>query len=64
MKHVIALNGSGDFTSLQAGVDAAAPGDEILLRPGVYRERVVIHRDGLRVTGEDGAVAMTSPWKT
>ena len=60
MKHVIALDGSGDFTSLQAGVDAAAPGDEILLRPGVYRERVVVHRDGLRIVGDDGAVVTGS----
>ena len=60
MKHVIALDGSGDFTSLQAVVDAAAPGDEILLRPGVYRERVVVHRDGLRIGGDAGAVATGS----
>ena len=56
MKYIVATDGSGDFTSLQAAVDAAAPGDEILVKPGVYRERVVVHRDGLRITGEDGAV--------
>ena len=50
---IVAKDGSGDFTSLQAGVDAAAPEVEILLRPGVYRERVVVHRDGLRIVGEE-----------
>ena len=56
MKYVVATDGSGDFTALQAAVDAAAPGDEIVMKPGIYRERVVVHRDGLRITGEDGAV--------
>ncbi len=56
MRYVVATDGSGDFTALQAAVDAAAPGDEILVKPGIYRERVVVHRDGLRITGEDGAV--------
>lgn len=56
MRYVVATDGSGDFTALQAAVDAAAPGDEIMVKPGIYRERVVVHRDGLRITGEDGAV--------
>ena len=60
MIHVVATDGSGDYRSLQAAVDAAAPGDEILLRSGVYRERVVVHRDGLRIVGEDGAVVTGS----
>ena len=51
MRYVVATDGSGDFTALQAAVDAAAPGDEILVKPGIYRERVVVHRDGLRITG-------------
>ena len=60
MKYIVATDGSGDFTALQAAVDAAVPGDEILLRPGIYRERVVVHRDGLRIVGEDGAVVTGS----
>ena len=54
MRVVIAPEG-GDFASVQRAVDAASPGDELLLRRGIYRERVVIHRDGLRLVGEDGA---------
>ncbi len=56
MRIVIAPDGSGDFTSLQAAVDAipeAAEGAELFLRSGVYRERVVIHRDSVRLVGED-----------
>lgn len=41
------------FVSVQAAVDAAAPGDEILILPGVYRERVVIGKDGLHLRGPD-----------
>ena len=55
MIRVIAPNG-GDFNSIQAAVDAAAPGDELIVRPGIYKERVVVHRSGLRIVGEDGAV--------
>lgn len=56
MVYVIDLNGGGDFSSVQAAVDHAAPGDTLIVRPGIYRERVVVHRDGLRVSGEDGAI--------
>ena len=55
MKFVIAPNG-GDFRSIQAAVDAAAPGDELIVRPGTYEERVVVHKSGLRILGEEGAV--------
>lgn len=55
MRYVIAPTG-GDFASVQAAVDAAADGDTLLIRAGVYAERVVIHRSGLRIACEDGAV--------
>lgn len=55
MKYVIAKTG-GDFTSFQAAVDAASAGDTLEVRHGVYAERVVVHRDGLRIVAEDGAV--------
>lgn len=59
MKYVIAPAG-GDFSSIQAAVDAARDGDTLIVRPGVYRERVVIHKDGLRVIADDGAVLTAS----
>ena len=56
MRLIIAKDGSGDFTSLQAAVDALpadARGTELFLKKGEYRERIVIHRDGVRLVGED-----------
>ena len=57
MRIVVAKDGSGDFTSLQAAVDAVPDGEhepaEIFLRTGEYREKTVIHRSGVRITGED-----------
>ena len=55
---VVAKDGSGDYTSLQEAVDAIpeTPGAEkaeILIRKGEYREKVVVHRDHVRLTGED-----------
>ena len=55
---VVAQDGSGDFTSIQAAVDALPenPGPEpsrILVRAGEYREKVVIHRNRVRLVGED-----------
>jgi hypothetical protein len=39
-----------DYPTIQAAVDAAQPGDRIEVRPGVYREQVVIGKD-VSVTG-------------
>jgi pectinesterase len=50
---VVAKDGSGDFSSLQAAIDAAEPLETIHVRAGTYDEKVVIHRDGLRIIGED-----------
>ncbi len=54
--YIIAKDGSGDFTSIQQAVDAVPPGDRapviLLVRPGVYEERVVVHKDNLRIVGQ------------
>ncbi len=55
---IVAADGSGDYTGIQAAVDAvpAEAGDEdrtILIRRGVYRERVIVNRSRLRLVGED-----------
>ena len=55
---IVAGDGSGDFTSIQAAVNAVpyTRGPEpfhILVRRGEYREKVVIDRDNLLLAGED-----------
>ncbi|MEV7403473.1 right-handed parallel beta-helix repeat-containing protein [Streptomyces sp. NPDC091267] len=37
--------------SIQAAVDAARPGDTIVVRPGTYRESVLINKPGLTLRG-------------
>ncbi len=53
----VAQDGSGDYRTLQAAIDAApetgAETTEIRLGPGVWRERAVIHRSNLRLVGQD-----------
>jgi len=45
--------GGGDFPAIQAAVDAAAPGDSILVRPGLYHGMVNVspEKDGLHLIG-------------
>jgi len=50
---VVALDGTGEYRLIQEAVDAARPGDTILIKAGEYAEDVTIHsKDRLRVTGE------------
>src|SRR5690242_6254512 len=49
---VVALDGSGDFKSIQEAVDAAAKGDTVFLKPGRYEQDITIHsKDHLRLVG-------------
>ena len=55
---IVAKDGSGQFSSLQAAVDAlpAEAGDEIreiFVRKGVYHERVIVNKNRVRIAGED-----------
>ena len=43
--HVVAADGSGDFETIQAAVDAAVAGDTIAILPGTYTEAIVIDKD-------------------
>jgi hypothetical protein len=49
---VVALDGSGDFTSIQEAVDAAKKGDTVFLKPGSYQQDVTVHsKDRIKLVG-------------
>ena len=49
--HVIHV--PGDQPTVQAGVNAAQPGDLVLVAPGIYRENVVVCTANITIRGED-----------
>ena len=60
---VVAADGSGDYTTIQAAINAVpdyrkAGPTRILVRKGVYKEKVVIaqSKEKVQLIGEDGAV--------
>jgi Right handed beta helix region len=54
---IVALDGSGDYRSIQDAIDRAIPGATILIRSGQYQEDVTVHsKDGLRLVGEGAKV--------
>lgn len=49
---IVALDGTGQFRSIQDAVDHAANGDTIQIRAGEYHEDVTVHsKEGLRLIG-------------
>jgi len=50
---VVALDGSGQFISIQEAIDQAHSGDTIFIKAGKYVEDVTVHsKEGLKVVGE------------
>ncbi|MEM0478564.1 MAG: right-handed parallel beta-helix repeat-containing protein [Candidatus Caldarchaeum sp.] len=49
------------YASIQAAIDAASPGDEIIVCPGTYSEQVTIDKSGLRVRSFDGSALDGTP---
>lgn len=50
---VVALDGSGQFISIQEAIDQAHSGDTIFIKAGRYVEDVTVHsKEGLKVIGE------------
>lgn len=54
--YIIARDGTGDFTSLQAAVDAIPAGNRapaiLILRMDEYHEKVIVNKDNIRIIGE------------
>lgn len=49
--HVVDPMHRGDFTTISAAIIAAAPGDRILVRPGLYQEGIIIDKP-LEIIGD------------
>jgi pectin methylesterase-like acyl-CoA thioesterase len=55
---VVASDGTGDFRTVQQAVDAAPPeGGVIRIRPGTYRERIVVEKPHIELQGLGAAPA-------
>lgn len=52
---------SGAFTTIQAAVNAAAPGDTIQICPGNYNEQVVVMKSNLTIQGSGTGVTVLRP---
>lgn len=49
---IVALDGTGDFTSIQEAVDSAKKGDTVFVKPGVYAQDLTIHsKDKIKLVG-------------
>ena len=56
MIYVVDPSGAGDFTTIQAAIDAVPSGRRaptiILVRMAEYKEKVIVNKDNLRIVGE------------
>src|SRR5690606_7222929 len=49
---VVALDGTGDFTSIQEAVDSAKKGDTVFIKPGAYPQDLTIHsKEKIKLVG-------------
>lgn len=49
--YVVDKNGTGDFETIQAGVDQASDGDTLIIYPGIYTEEVMVMDKELNLIG-------------
>ena len=54
--HIVNLDGSGDYTSIQAAVNASASGDTVLVLPGRYFESVIVQTSSLTMLSLEGLI--------
>jgi hypothetical protein len=50
-EYIIAQDGTGDFTTISAGVEAAQSGDTLVVYPGIYNESISIIGKDINITG-------------
>ena len=53
--YIVAKDGTGDFETIQAAIDAIPENSReavLLIKNGVYEERVIVWRDHVRLVGE------------
>lgn len=50
-QYIIAQDGTGDFTTIQEGVDNASSGDTLIVYPGIYNESVQVMAKELNIIG-------------
>ncbi|MGE3979015.1 MAG: pectinesterase family protein, partial [Nitrospira sp.] len=48
----VALDGSGDFSSIQEAVDSAGKGDTVLIKAGAYAQDLTVHsKEKIKIVG-------------
>lgn len=55
IKNALVVGEGGQYKTVAEAVEAAAPGSTIYIKPGVYREKLVIKKPGLKLVGENPA---------
>lgn len=53
-------DGSGDYLTIQEGIDVAEDGDMVLVWPGIYTEEINFLGKAITVQGKDGAAVIDS----
>lgn len=55
IKKALVVGEGGQYKTVAEAVEAAVPGSTIYIKPGVYREKLVIKKPGLKLVGENPA---------
>ena len=58
---IVAADGSGDYTTIQAAMDAAVEGTTIKVQPGTYVEALVLEKDIVIAGQGDGSEVVIEP---
>ena len=61
---VLLVTPGGDFATIQAAIDAANPGDTIVIGPGTYHENITINKANLTLTGSGPGVVIAGTFRT